>query len=176
MLTKDELRKKALQIRSILELEPISTKIVESVLSAEIFDAAQHIMIFYPLKDEINLLPLMDSEKSKSKFFYLPKVQGEELVVCPYKKGDKLTSSEFRTQEPTTEPINPDILDIIFVPALMVDKDFHRLGYGKGFYDRFLNSKAPKAIRIVPIASMLVQDEIPSDEFDAQFDVILDEL
>lgn len=176
MVTKDELRKKALQIRSILDLEPINAKIVESILTAEIFSAAQNIMIFYPLKDEINLLPLMDSEKSKDKNFYLPRVEGDKLLVCPYKKGDKLSKSEFNTKEPISEAVNPDILDLIFVPALMVDKEFHRLGYGKGFYDRFLNANALKAIRIVPIPSLLIKDEIPYNEFDAQFDIILDEL
>ena len=75
-----------------------------------------------------------------------------------------------------SEYSSPDILEMIFVPALMVDKNFHRLGYGKGFYDRFLFKRALQAIRIVPIASALIQDEIPFNEFDAQFDIILDEL
>lgn len=173
MFTKIELREKALQIRSLLEIEKISEKIVESVLSAEIFHAAENIMIFYPLKDEINLLPLLSNS---NKNFYLPKVQGDELLVCPYKNGDELIVSEYNTQEPTTEPVDPEILDIIFVPALMVGKDFHRIGYGKGFYDRFLSKNASKAIRIVPISSLLVKDTLPFDEYDAQIDVILDEL
>ncbi len=172
MFTKNELREKAKQIRSLLEMEKISEKIVENIQSAEIYHVAQHIMIFYPIDDEVNLLPLLNDNKK----FYLPKVQGDELVVCPYKSGDKLTDSKFKTKEPTSEQVNPDILDMIFVPALMADKNFHRLGYGCGFYDRFLLKNAPKAIRIVPIASLLVRDEIPSDENDAPFDIILDEL
>lgn len=172
MFTKDELREKAKQIRSLLEIDKISKKMVESIRSAEIYKVAEHIMIFYPLKDEINLLPLLKDNKK----FYLPKVEGDELVVCPYKEEDKLVTSKFKTQEPISEPVDSDILDIIFVPALMVDKEFHRLGYGLGFYDRFLSKKASKAIRIVPIPSVLVKDKIPFDEFDAQFDIILDEL
>lgn len=172
MFTKDELREKAKQIRSLLPMEEISEKIVESLRGAEIYQVAENIMIFYPLKDEINLLPLLDDNKN----FFLPRVQGDELVICPYKKGDLLTVSQFNTQEPLTEPINPDILDIVFIPALMVDNSFHRLGYGKGFYDRFLSKLSLKAIKIVPIASELIQEEIPFNEFDAQFDIILDEL
>lgn len=172
MFTKEELREKAKQIRSLLEIDKISRKMVESVRSAEIYKAAEHIMIFYPLEDEINLLPLLKDNKK----FYLPKVQCDELVVCPYKDGDELVTSKFKTQEPVSEPVDSEILDIIFVPALMVDKEFHRLGYGLGFYDRFLSKKAPKAIRIVPIPSVLIKDKIPFDKFDAQFDIILDEL
>lgn len=172
MFTKEELREKATQIRSLLEMDKISEKIVENIRSAEIYQEAQHVMIFYPLKDEINLLPLL----SDAKHFYLPKVQGEELAVCPYIEGMGLSTSKYGTKEPTTEPINPDILELIFVPALMADKNFHRIGYGKGFYDRFLSKNALKALRIVPIPSLLIRDEIPSNDFDAQFDVILDEL
>lgn len=172
MFTKIELRDKAKQIRSLLEVDKLSTKMVESIRAAEIYQVAEHIMIFYPIKDEIDLLSLLQDNKK----FYLPKVEGEDLVVCPYKPGDELIISKFNTKEPVSEPINPDILDIIFVPALMVDKNFHRLGYGLGFYDRFLSKNAQRAIKIVPIPSLLIKDEIPFDEFDTPFDVILDEL
>lgn len=171
MVIKAELRKEAKQIRSSLEMKKISEKIINNIRPTEIYQVAQNIMIFYPLKDEINLLPLLKDDKK----FYLPKVRGEELIVCPYKEGDKLAVSEFNTQEPLTEAVSPDILDIIFVPALMVDKAFHRLGYGRGFYDRFLSRIDLRAIKIVPIPSLLIKDEIPFDEFDAQFDIILDE-
>ena len=46
--------------------------------------------------------------------------------------------SNFGIKEPCSEPVAPDILDLIIVPALMVDKNGYRLGYGGGFYDRFL--------------------------------------
>lgn len=172
MHTKEELREQAKQIRSLLQIEKISERIVENLRMVDIYDVAEHIMIFYPLENEINLLPLLDDNKN----FYLPKVQGDELLVCPYKKGDELANSKFNTKEPLTEPIDVDILDLVFIPALMVDKNFHRLGYGKGFYDRFLFKKGLKALRIVPISSLLILEELPHDEYDAQFDIILDEL
>lgn len=172
MFTKSELREKAKFIRNSLDMDTISKKIVESLKASEIYQAAEHIMLFYPLENEINLIPLLEDDKN----FYLPRIQGDELVVCPYKSGDELSISVFKTKEPITAPINPDILDLVFVPALMADKNFHRLGYGKGFYDRFLIKNALKAIRIVPVPSQLIVDELPSDAFDAQFDVILDEL
>lgn len=169
---KDELRIKAKETRKLLDMAKFSNIIVEQIQSAEIYKLSQNVMLFYPLADEINLLPLLKDLKH----FYLPKVKDDDLLVCPYKEGDELITSIFKTQEPLTEPVDPEILDIIFVPALLVDKGFHRLGYGKGFYDRFLLSHAKQAIRIVPIPSCLIVDELPHDEFDAQFDMILDEL
>lgn len=172
MFTKEELRETAKHIRNSLPMATISEKIIANLRAAEIYHAAENIMIFYPLKDEVNLLPLLDDNKN----FYLPKVQNNELIVCPYKKGDLLTLSDFNTQEPLTAPVDPSVLDLVFIPALMVDKNFHRLGYGKGFYDRFLLKSGLHALKIVPIASELIQEEIPFNELDAQFDIILDEL
>lgn len=176
MQSKEELREKAKQIRSLLNIDEISEKIVKNILSFDMYQNAKNIMIFYPLEDEVNLLPLLNDKTYGDKNFYLPKVQGEDLLVCPYKDGDKLVESEFKTKEPVRKPVDSDILDMVFVPALLVDKKFHRIGYGKGFYDRFLSKNAPNAVKVVPISSLLIRDELPSDEFDAPIEIIVDEL
>jgi 5-formyltetrahydrofolate cyclo-ligase len=169
MLTKNELRKKANEIRKSLDMKRISEKIVENISNSEIYKKAQHVMIFYPIGHEVNLLALLKDNKT----FYLPKVHGDQLLVCPYREGDKLIISEFKTQEPTTEPIDAEVLDIVFVPALMVDKNLHRLGYGGGFYDRFLSQNAENSTKIVAIPSALITDKLPSESFDAKIDVTI---
>lgn len=172
MISKLELRKKAKEIRKSLDMKSISDKIVENIRNLEIYQKAKNIMLFYPLDNEVNLLALLEDNKN----FYLPKVEDQELLVCPYKKGDTLFVSNFKTKEPLSSPVATDLLDVVFVPALMVGKDFYRLGYGKGFYDRFLIKNAIQAIRIVPIPSELLAETIPSDPFDVQVDAIIDEL
>lgn len=169
MPSKKELRIKAKEIRHSLDMEKISEKIVQNIKENEIYKKSQHIMIFYPLKHELNLLGLLENDKN----FYLPKVNGEKLLVCPYKKGDELTISDFNTQEPTTKAIDPEILDLVFVPALMVDKNNHRLGYGGGFYDKFLSKHALNSKRIVAIPNALIVEKLPSESFDAKIDVTI---
>lgn len=171
-MPKKELRKKAKEIRHSLDMEKISEKIVENIKSNEIYKNSKHIMIFYPLKHEVNLLGLLKDNKN----FYLPKVDGENMLVCPYKKGDKLILSAFKTEEPVSTPINPEILDLVFVPALMVDKHLHRLGYGGGFYDKFLSKNALKSKKIVAIPSALMIEKLPSESFDAKIDVTICEM
>lgn len=170
MLTKDEFRKQAKAIRISLDIKSISEKIVQNILRLEVYKKAKNIMIFYPIGHEINLLELL---KDESKNFFLPRVNGKEMLVCPYKLGDELTLSEFKTQEPKTASIDTSILDVVFVPALMVDKNNHRLGYGGGFYDRFLSKNALNATKIVTIPTALIVDKLPSDEFDAKIDLII---
>lgn len=172
MLTKNELREKAKEIRESLDMEKISERIVAKIKTLDVYKNAQHVMLFYPLANEIDLLPLLEDNKN----FYLPKIEGEDMLVCPYKIGDKMSISSFKTQEPKSEPINPEILDIIFIPALMVDKNFHRLGYGKGFYDKFLSKNNLKALKIVPVPQELIVEEIPSNEQDQKFNITIDDI
>lgn len=173
MKEKKELRKKAREIRRTLNIEDISKKIVENILKLEIYQKAKHVMIYYPLKHEINLLGLLENNSITPKTFYLPKVQGENLLVCPYKIGDELTISDFKTKEPVSKPVDTQTLDIIFVPALMADENLHRLGYGGGFYDKFLSRYPLKALKIVAIAHSLITAKLPTEPFDAKIDILI---
>lgn len=171
MLNKKELRNKARGIRKSLDMIAISYKIVENIRNLDEYKNANNIMIFYPLEHEVNLLQLMNDRKN----IYLPKVDGENLLVCPYNEGDELSVSSFRTKEPVSNSVSAEILDLVFVPALMVDKHLHRLGYGGGFYDRFLSNHASHALKIVAIPDVLKVDELPSESFDARIDIVVTE-
>ncbi len=172
MQEKKELRIKAKKIRNSLDIKTISENIVKNILDLKVYQEAKNVMIFYPLKYEIHLLALLNGNKN----FYLPRVNGSELLVCPYKTGDELIISKFNTKEPTSKPVNPNILDIIFVPALMICDNFNRLGYGGGFYDRFLSQNATNATKIVAIPSQLRIENLPSESFDIKMDIIVTEI
>jgi len=169
MQDKKALRKLAKEIRSSLDIKTISEGIVKRIKECELYKDSQNVMIFYPLGHEVNLLGLLNDKKN----FYLPKVDGENLLVCPYKSGDKLTISSFKTEEPITEPVSPEILDLIFVPALMVDNHNHRLGYGGGFYDKFLAKNALNSKKIVAIPKTLIVNNLPFDNFDVKIDITI---
>ena len=176
MVTKKELRIEAKSTRTMLDIKNISEKIVEKILNLEAYKKAQNIMLFYPLPHEINLTKLFEET---NKNFYLPRMDGENLKICPYKLNDELTVSKFKTKEPTTEPIkNTDSLDIIFVPALMVDKTFNRLGYGGGYYDRTIKTLRTKKILLAVGLAYAYQevDEIPIGINDVPLDKIVTEL
>lgn len=166
MDSKSVLRAKAKDIRKTLDIANISKIIVSKIRNMDYYKSAKNVMIFYPMKYEINLLDLLNDDKS----FYLPKVNNKELLVCPYSKD--LQKSVLNILEPNTKPVNPEILDLIFVPALFVDKNGHRLGYGGGFYDRFL-ATYPNITTIAPIAKELVVENIPHDDWDIKIKQII---
>lgn len=167
MKSKSEIRKTAKETRKTLPIADISKKIVEKIKQSDVYKNAKNIMIFYPLKYEIDLLALTDDS---SKNFYLPRVNGEMLDVCPYKKGDSLSKSSLKVLEPTTDAIDKNILDLVLCPALTADKRGYRLGYGGGYYDRFLKG-LPSSNAIV-IEKELIVDTLPIDEYDEKCDLI----
>ena len=168
MDSKSDLRKKAKCIRKSLSIAEKSKIAIEKIRENTFYIPAKNVLIYYPLRYELNLLALLDDEKN----FYLPRVCGENLKICPFKKGDKLVTSSFNICEPCSNSINPRNLDLVVIPALMADKSGFRLGYGGGFYDRFLvENKTVKTI--LPIAKELIVEELPHEEFDIKIDEII---
>lgn len=165
MKNKTDLRMYAKDLRKSLDIKLISEKLVSLIRQSAIYNNAKNVMIFYPKKYEVDLLDLLNDDKN----FYLPKVSGEFLLVCPYSKD--LVEAKFKIMEPCTDPVDPAILDLVIVPALMCDKKGYRLGYGGGFYDRFLKSCQAKTMVAIP--NELLIDELPFETYDIKIDEII---
>lgn len=167
-MNKQQFRIKIKEERKKLLIQELSSILVEKLLQSEEYKQAKDIMLFYPLAYEINLLNLL---KDESKNFYLPKIKNDTLLCCSYKNGEELCESCFKTKEPLSNPTDKSILDLIIVPALAVDKNNYRLGYGGGFYDRFL--KDLDAFKMVCIPKEFVLDTVYPETHDVRMDKII---
>ena len=165
---KKELRIWAKEVRNSLDMEKISLELARKLSITDEYKNAENIMLFYPKENEVNLLSLL---QDKSKNFYLPKIEEENLLCCPFSDGDNLCLSCFNTQEPLTEACKKDLIDLVIVPALACDKNNYRLGYGGGFYDKFL--KDIKAVKIVCIPKELIIETIYPENFDIKMNKII---
>lgn len=169
MKSKPELRLIAKDIRKNLDICKVSEKIVQNVRNHVFYKQAKNVMLFYPTKYEVNLLSLLKDDKN----FYLPRVSGENLLVCRYNVGDVLVKSDFNIMEPDTAEESVEVLDLVIVPALMADKNGFRLGYGGGYYDRFLTKYRNIFKTIAVIPKDLYQESLPTDEFDVPVDFVI---
>lgn len=166
MDNKQELRSWAKEKRKNIIID--NRLLVKNLMQTEAYRNAKNILIFYPLKYEVNLLLLLED---KTKNFYLPKIDGENLLCCPFSEGDELCESCFKTLEPTTNPCDKQMMDLVIVPALCCDKNNYRLGYGGGFYDRFL--KDFSGTKIVCLPQDLVVNDVFAEDYDVPVDFIV---
>ena len=167
-MDKNKLRKIAKGIRAGLDIENLSKTLVNKLVETQEYKSAKNIMIYYPLEEEINLLSLLED---KTKSFFLPKIDGKNLLCCPYKEGDKTCLSCFKTCEPLSEPCEKSIIDLVIVPALACDKNGYRLGYGGGFYDRFLTNY--RGVKAACIPEELLFETVFPQKHDVKLDIII---
>lgn len=168
MINKSELRKWAKEERKKLDIDALSLELVRKLQATNEYKKSKNIMMFYPKQDEVNLLELLND---KTKNFYLPKIKDDTLLCCPYNKGEELCISCFKTKEPLSDAVEKYLIDLIIVPALAVDKNNYRLGYGGGFYDRFL--AGVNGTKVVCLPKEFVLDSVYPEEHDIQMDKIV---
>jgi 5-formyltetrahydrofolate cyclo-ligase len=103
---------------------------------------AQTVLAYYSLPDEVYTHLLLDNLVAEGKTVLLPKVlDAERMEVRRYTGPHDLTEGSFGIMEPTGEPFTDyHLIDIALIPGIAFDAEGHRLGRGRGYYDRFLSS------------------------------------
>lgn len=126
-MDKPALRRHCLRLWQSLDLETLSQNVVRSLLPWLETKGFRHILLYHPLPHELNLLALTRLYPAR---YYLPKVAGEGLTVHPF---GPLTKGPFGLWEPSTEAVDPSLVELVVVPGLAFDTKGYRLGHGKGF-------------------------------------------
>lgn len=150
-----------------------------SRLASQLEGQEQHILLYYPIRAEPNVLLLEEHMKGSKAKFYLPRcVNNSEMEIVPYKRGDVLTPDHMKipSLNQEIEAVEAACLTTILVPGLSFDRDGHRLGYGKGYYDRFLAEFGAEVLKVgVCFSFQMSQKSLPSQKHDFQIDSICHE-
>lgn len=178
-MNKEELRKKFKSLRerlSDLEWREKSSKICEIFLNSLYFTMAKRIAFYHFIDKEVDLT-LAIEEALKSHEVYLPKTHPLEKKLTFHRifSLEELSSGYMGIPEPPFEnpEIHPEELEVILVPGLAFDMERIRLGYGGGYYDRFL--KKTKALKIGIAFSLQIVDSLPKELYDEKMDLLLTE-
>ncbi len=150
------------------------TKIIKHKIQKRVF----YISLYYPNAYELNVLRILENKYFKRSKFLLPIIEENySMNFYQWKKNDILRINKYGIPEPMKSKII--IPDIILVPLLAFDKKKNRLGYGKGFYDRYLNKnlkKKDKKIIAVGVAfSFQKIHKLPINNKDIKLDYIITE-
>ena len=134
---------------------------------------------YWPVKGEINVLPLLETLRTHGHTCVLPHVVDKLTPLIFYKWDSKtpMIQGAYGIQEPDPKASSIIIPDIILVPLLAFDTDGHRLGYGGGHYDRTIEYlKAMRKITVVGISFAYQQfDTVPIESHDHTMDYIVTE-
>lgn len=150
-MNKQEIREKYKNLRKMLsnaEREQLSVKISE-LFTKHFKPAGKKISCFVPIErlNEINTWHILDAVQAE---FYLPVMtDNDQLIHVKYEGKEFLKKNSFGILEPKIgTTISADKLDLVIVPLLAIDDKGFRVGYGKGYYDRFLKSCKPDCLFI----------------------------
>ena len=126
-------------------------------------------------KKEADTWPILDRLKRESPHVRIsvPKMNGNELEHYYYEGLHQLDQNQYGIFEPM-HGTSTDLsrIDAVVVPLLVADKEGNRLGYGRGFYDRFLNL-CPAHCRKIGLSLFNLEDKIPADEWDVKLDLMI---
>ena len=176
---KSRLRKEALALRASLPMPEISRVIREQLARLPAFETASRILFYHPFKGELDFLPL--ALQFPQKQWYLP-VSGPEfrLTFQPYQPEQTLNRGAYGIQEPANAPTATSLYpeDLLIVPGLLFDRAGHRLGYGKGYFDRFLGEArqaGKECVTLGGVPEALLRETLPVEPWDLPVDWLVTE-
>lgn len=171
-MEKNTLRKKYKTLRESLPeetIEELSLQLANTALKLPIWDKTYY-HLFLPIqhKKEVNTEYLMHILQGKDKSIVVPKADFATggMIHILLQENTVLKASAYGIPEPVSGiEIALQTLEIVFVPLLSFDTKGNRIGYGKGFYDRFLASCKPETI-FIGLSLFEPEQKLPSEETD----------
>ena len=194
-MTKAEIRNMQKELRkglSIEELEYRSNCIWERLINTIAYQNCTNLFTFVSLADEVNTHSIIIDSINRKKRVYVPRVEARRMEFYQITNLDHLTLSKFGILEPEgcdenrfVIDYNPNILNegkdpekqyqnLLLLPGLAFDLKGNRIGYGAGYYDKYLASYPEDTFYKIALAfEFQLMEEIPSEEYDRKADAII---
>jgi len=172
--------KKDFRTQSIKRLKKVSTygyyskdkKLIERLYREIKMQNAQSVMLYLPLKMEVNLYPLILRLRKEKRKVYVPFMEGASFRLVKYRLP--LYKKQFGIKEPKdSKQYKIKQIDIALVPIVGVDITHRRIGFGKGMYDRFFEKNSKNIKQVVFVARELCYSpKVVTNHYDVKADKI----
>ncbi|MBQ8002352.1 MAG: 5-formyltetrahydrofolate cyclo-ligase [Clostridia bacterium] len=168
MSCKAELRREMIAARKEGGNAENGSIIAEKIKQLPEYKRAEVVMIYMPILNEADITGLMGDNK----IFLVPVTEGDEIYPCPV--TGSWVDGRFNVPEPKDKKVfDKAKIDVVIVPGVAFDLKGNRMGYGKGYYDKFL--KDITVFKIGVCHALQLTDEIYSEEHDIKMDMIVTE-
>lgn len=166
MMDKKNLRQQIRQLKKEHTVEQLAAQsdiIISKLTQNPDFQNATIVMLYASLPDEVQTLSFINEWKHKKRII-LPTVIGDDIVPVEMSDDGKMKEGDFHILEPQDHPYE-GTFDLVVVPGMAFDRHGHRLGRGKGYYDRFL-CHYPTIKKIGLCFDFQLVTEVPSEPHD----------
>lgn len=175
MYTKQEIRSLMKQERAQLTdfyQVQAGTACANRIFSLPEYKAAKSICIYMAIQNEMSTLPIIEHSRALNKKIAAPKVTGNNIDFYYFDQVESLIPGVWGILEPAPNDEVVDANSLIIMPGVAFDKARNRVGYGGGFYDRYLEDH--NQMKTVGICyDFQVLDQVPYEPFDQQPEIIV---
>lgn len=177
-MDKQEIREKVNTERKTLHPSVISEKsrkIIEILKSLDEYNDAETIMPYLSLDIEVDTKEFIKNELiNKNKTIIIPFVEENDIKISRLDDFKNLDQGKFGVLEPIKKEKHEGKIDLIIVPGVAFDSKGSRIGFGKGYYDRFLQENK-EALKVALAFEEQIVDSIPAELHDISVDMIITE-
>jgi 5-formyltetrahydrofolate cyclo-ligase len=156
---------------SAKERERLGRLAQEHVIATGRFQSAKVVGAYFATGSEVRTGLIIDAAKRLGKTVTLPRVEGDMITFYEFSSETDLAEGRFGIMEP--RPLSLARPDLVIVPGIAFDAKGCRIGYGKGYYDRFLSRHGPFSMGLG--YSLQLVDELPKGRLDRRLDALATE-
>lgn len=175
-MTKDELRQNIRQQKRQMtesEIEEKSRILAEAFLATDAYRQAKSLYGYISYNQEVRTLPILEQALRDGKAVALPKCYGPEMRFIWIQDLAQVQKLPRRAPEPIADfPVADDPTALVLMPGLAFDSQGHRLGYGGGYYDKFLAAE-PQHPTVALCFDFQMVDCLETQNFDIPADLVL---
>jgi len=175
MINKSEqrqLQKEALKTLSIHQKQTESNRLYQLLFETAAWQEAGTIAVTLSMPIELDTAPIIEAAWSANKKTVVPKIVNHQMIFVPFDDGSSLQTGQLSIREPVTEvAVSANKIDLVIVPGLAFTRSGARLGFGAGYYDRFLVNYTGKTIALA--LSPQIKQNIPIEAHDQLIQEVL---
>ena len=158
---------------SLEEIEARSARLGELFAQTEAYKNAKTVYGYMPYNQEVRTIPILERAIADGKKVAVPKVYGDTMRFIYLEDLSQVEKSEMGIPEPIADaPVADDKTALVLMPGLAFDKEGHRIGYGGGFYDKFLMAE-PDHPTVALCYEFQMFAHLDTEEFDIPVDLVL---
>ena len=155
------------------QIEFASKQLCEMFAATEQYRRAKTVYGYLPYNQEVRTVGLLEQALRDGKRVAVPKIYGEEMKFIYLDDLSKVEKNSYGIPEPVSDaPVADDSTALVLMPGLAFTKKGDRMGYGGGFYDKFLSSE-PDHPTVALCYDFQIVEQIPTDDYDIPVDMVL---